>query len=64
MKKVNLSRIPKDKKREAWERLQEKYPDQAAWVQDPVVKCFLGDFEDDETGETVNFNCELVVYLP
>ena len=64
MKKVNLSRIPADKKREAWERLKQEYPDQAAWVQDPFVQALCADFIDEETGETVNFNPELIIYIP
>lgn len=34
---VNLSRIPPEKRQEAWERLQRDYPDQAAYLQDPLV---------------------------
>ena len=34
-REVNLSRIPPEKRQEAWERLQEKYPAQAALLEDP-----------------------------
>jgi hypothetical protein len=65
MKKVNLSRIHPAKKREAWERLQKEYPNQAAWVTDPFVRAMQEDFViDEKTGETANFGIELIVWLP
>jgi len=34
---VNLSLIPKEKRKEAFERLKRKYPAQAEWLLDPFV---------------------------
>jgi len=62
MKRLSLGRIPPEKRAEAWRLLQERCPDQAAWVQDPFVQSMREDFTVD--GETSNFNAQLFVYLP
>ena len=36
-RRVNLSAIPKEKRQEAWEKLQRDYPDQAALLEDPMM---------------------------
>ena len=53
IRRINLSRIPKEKRAQAWEKLKKKYPDQAAWVQDPIVQAIRD-----------RFNAELIIDLP
>ncbi|EGV50023.1 hypothetical protein [Candidatus Endoriftia persephone] len=53
MKKVNLSRIPRERKREAWEKLQRDYPAQAELVESEFVQ---------EMAQA--FDGEIVIYLP
>jgi len=53
-RKVNLSRIPKEKRAEAYARLQEKYPAQAEWLNDPFVVSVREHFP----------GCSLIVELP
>ena len=36
-RRVNLSAIPREKRQEAWEKLQRDYPDQAALLEDPMM---------------------------
>jgi hypothetical protein len=52
-KRVNLTRLPEEKKRQAWERLKRDYPDQAAWVMEPLVQELLE-----------HFNAEIVIHIP
>jgi hypothetical protein len=52
-KRINLTRLPADKKREAWERLKRDYPDQAAWVKEPLVQEMLE-----------HFDAEIVIHIP
>ena len=50
---VNLSRIPPEKRKAAWERLKQNYPAQAALCEDPLVV---------EMRRV--FNAELIIELP
>lgn len=36
-RRVNLSAIPKEKRQEAWEKLQRDYPDHAKLLEDPMM---------------------------
>ncbi len=53
MKKVNLSRIPRERKREAWEKLQRDYPAQAELVESEFVQVMAQAFDG-----------EIVIHLP
>ena len=53
-KEVNLSLIPKEKRAEAYKRLQEKYPAQGEWLLDPFVVSVREAFP----------GCSLIVELP
>jgi hypothetical protein len=52
-RRLNLSTVPSEKRKQTWAMLQRDYPDQAAWVQDPFVQ---------EMRE--HFDAQLIVYLP
>lgn len=52
-RRLNLTRVPRERRQETWEWLQREYPDQAAWVEDPLVQEMRR-----------HFNAEIVIHLP
>lgn len=53
IRRVNLSRIPKEKRREAMNRLEQKHPGVAATIKDPFFQAIRE-----------HFNADVIVELP
>ncbi len=46
---INLSQIPKEKRKEAWQRLQDKYPAQAELVECDLFQALRKMYPDAQT---------------
>lgn len=53
IRRINLSRVPKEKRQEAWARLQKKHPAHARLMNDPLVQAVRE-----------KFNAQVIVELP